>query len=996
MAEMGSRSHAAKDPALFASLNEPASGLIHFSGSMKFLGSPCMGMFHHTKPPFGELRSGSVAFRQMRTHLPFLSALLLTGNLFAQTSFTSHPELLPYPTHSGNCMAVTDMNGDGKDDIAVLDQSSFLKVLYQNIDGTFAGYDAGPMGYDQWGMAVADMDNDGQKDAFSGGSYDGQHYLNIVTPGSTTAGTFGSASMFMQNISVGDINNDGWLDVMGCHDDGAPNIWINDGQGGLVLTSYIDFTTTPVSDMSGNYGSVFTDVDGDGDLDLFIAHCRQGVTDMNDPRRWNRLFINDGNNNYNDQTDEHGLTGHYQSWCVDFGDWDNDGDLDLVVVNHDHIMQLFENDGTGHFTEIPDGGLNIVGFLLQSHFEDFDNDGFLDLLITGGSQFYLKGNGDGTFTPIPNMFPNAGTMHGFAIGDLNSDGFMDVWANYGSGYTTPTTTPDRLWLNDGNANHWLNVRLHGVQSNSDGVGARVTVTGSPLGTQIREVRAGESYGLTNTGMCHFGMGTNAGAVSVTVHWPSGQVDTYDNIGIDQQVTLVEGGCMAPVASISSNASLSLCPVSDPVTLTGAGGSSYVWNTSETTASISANGPGYHAVTVDEGNGCSAVASAFTVLTTGIEPIITSDGYSAFCAYDSLTLTSSAADSYLWSTGASTQSITVHTGGDYTVTVDAVCPDIISAPFAVEVIPAPAGPTANNVSIPAPGTANLIATGDNVLWYADEQDGTVIGTGNSWTTPVVGTNTTFWCAEAAPELIDTLYGGMVAPTAGAPVESDPQYFPIFECYSPFILKSVLVHAQFAGIRTVGLVSWPGNTTISSANYDLPAGDSRIELDLAITPGQYGLRMFGSDIGMTYEDVSGTYPYPLGDVGAITSTTNGGSGATAYFEIFYDWEVLKTSYGCESLRTPVQVLVGPSAIGEISGAEQVRVFPVPAHGAINIDLSSLNGSVEIEMLDIAGRSLGHTAFNGGSARTLDLSRLAPGEYQLRIKGESGVAVRRIVVQ
>jgi hypothetical protein len=110
-----------------------------------------------------------------------------------------------------------------------------------------------------------------------------------------------------------------------------------------------------------------------------------------------------------------------------------------------------------------------------------------------------------------------------------------------------------------------------------------------------------------------------------------------------------------------------------------------------------------------------------------------------------------------------------------------------------------------------------------------------------------------------------------------------------------------------------------------------------------------------------------------------------------------EVLKTSYGCESLRTPVQVLVGPSAIGEISGAEQVHVFPVPAHGAINIDLSSLNGSVEIEMLDIAGRSVGTYGFQRRKhTRTLDLSGLAPGEYQLRIKGESGVAVRRIVVQ
>ncbi|MEO8734263.1 MAG: VCBS repeat-containing protein, partial [Flavobacteriales bacterium] len=402
------------------------------------------------------------------------ACLLFTGNVFAQIAFTEHPELLPYATHSGNCMAVTDMNDDGRDDIAVLDNSNFLKILYQNIDGTFKGFDIEQVSSsEQWGMAVADMDNDGHKDCFTGGSYDGQHYERITAPGVFTPGVADYAAVYMQNISIGDINNDGWLDVLGCHDDGAPAIWMNDSTGSLHTNPYIDFTTVsnlPAGDMSGNYGSVFTDFDGDGDLDLYIAHCRQGVNDPNDVRRWNRLFVNDGNNNYTDQIDTFGLSDHHQSWAVDFGDWDNDGDLDLIVVNHDQAMQFFENDGTGHFTEIADGGLNITGFLLQTHFEDFDNDGFLDILISGGSQILLHGNGDGTFTPITDAFPGGSTMHGYAIGDLNNDGFMDVWANYGSGYITPNpATPDKLWLNNGNSNHWLNVRLRGVTSNRDAI-----------------------------------------------------------------------------------------------------------------------------------------------------------------------------------------------------------------------------------------------------------------------------------------------------------------------------------------------------------------------------------------------------------------------------------------------------------------------------------------------------------------------------------------------
>jgi hypothetical protein len=924
--------------------------------------------------------------------------LALTGNVFAQTAFTEQPELLPYSTHRGNCMAVTDMNDDGRDDIAVLDNSTFLKVLYQNIDGTFAGYDVQQMSTaEQWGMAVADIDNDGHKDCFSGGNYDGVHYAHITGPGASTVGEADYAALFMQNISIGDINNDGWVDVFGCHDNAAPIIWINDGAGQLHTSPYIDFTTNPASDMSGNYGSVMTDFDNDGDIDIYGAHCRQGVNDPNDPRRWNRLFVNDGNNNYSDLIDTYGLTDHHQSWAVDFGDWDNDGDLDLMVVNHDNAMELFQNDGTGHFTAIGDGGLNITGFLLQCHFEDFDNDGFLDILISGGSQFYLHGNGDGSFTNMLNVFPAPMSMHGFAIGDLNNDGFMDVWANYGSGYTTPNAgMSDKLWLNNGNGNHWLNVRLQGVVSNRDAIGARVTLT-TALGTQVREVRSGESYGLTNTAMCHFGLGGNTTVTSMTVRWPSGQVDTYDDLSADQQLTVIEGSCIAPLVSIaSSTGSFNICPGGDPMTLTATGGSSYQWDTGESGESLSVSDPGYHTVTVDGGGSCSALASVFVTETPGITPTITADGPTDICWDQSVTLTSSPADGYLWSTGETSQSITLNEPGDYTVTVDGLCPEVSSAPVTVSLLPTPSAPISANVDIPVPGTATLTATGDSIIWYDAASGGTLLGSGTPWTTPYLNSNASFWCAEAAIPTVDSLYGGMESPGTDWHSENDPVFYPIFECYAPFQLRSVLVHATSAGPRLVGLVSMPDGTTINSQSFTLPAGQSRIYLNWDITPGTYGLRMFGSDIGMTYNDVSGTYPYPLGEVGAITSTTNSGSGATAYYEIFYDWEIGVTTYSCEGPRTQVDVLVGPVGIPETAGDPGVILYPVPAHNILNLDLSMLIGTVDAEVLDIAGRTVQGARMEANGIRQLDVSGLSPGEYQLRISGSAGLEMHRFVVQ
>jgi hypothetical protein len=87
-------------------------------------------------------------------------------------------------------MAVCDMNGDGLDDIAILDGSEDVYIKYQNSDGTFTEYDYGTISTNgQWGWAIADIDNDGHKDIVSGGSYDGTHYLRISSPGSTRSPT---------------------------------------------------------------------------------------------------------------------------------------------------------------------------------------------------------------------------------------------------------------------------------------------------------------------------------------------------------------------------------------------------------------------------------------------------------------------------------------------------------------------------------------------------------------------------------------------------------------------------------------------------------------------------------------------------------------------------------------------------------------------------------------------------------------------------------------
>ncbi|MDM9632838.1 CRTAC1 family protein, partial [Robiginitalea aurantiaca] len=302
--------------------------------------------------------------------------------------------------------------------------------------------------------------------------------------------------------------------------------------------------TVPSSDNSGNYASTWIDYDNDGDLDLYISKCRGGVTDPTDPRRINMLMQNDGNNNFTEKAAEANLKNGEQTWLTDFGDIDNDGDLDAIIINHGSGPNLMQNNGDGTFTEITaSSGLlptlnpeNIYG--VQGFFKDFNNDGFLDLMVSGDAHFLFYNNGNGTFDLAPNPF-NSNTIQSFTVGDLNHDGFLDIYAGYATGLNTPTTVKDKLWINQGNSNNFFNVQLQGVQSNINGIGARVELYG-PWGIQIRDVKSGEGYGVMNSLTQHFGLGANTTIDRVVVKWPSGIVDEIFNPSPNQFLTIQEG------------------------------------------------------------------------------------------------------------------------------------------------------------------------------------------------------------------------------------------------------------------------------------------------------------------------------------------------------------------------------------------------------------------------------------------------------------------------
>jgi len=954
-------------------------------------------------------------------HLNTIFLALFAHTLLAQVTFSNQTNLLSSPTDfsSGVAVGVADMNGDGLDDIVRLKGGKTLNIQYQTApDQLFSNYDYGGFQGIEWAMVLGDVNNDGLNDIFVGGSYNGAKMLTNNTIGGYSITTLPNSSgtlagLFVQGSNFADINNDGWLDAFACHDDGEARIWGNDGTGQFASADeWIDMATIPASDNSGNYGSTWTDFDNDGDLDLYIAKCRQGVTDETDPRRINALFVNDGQNNYTEQAAEHGLKIQWQSWTADFQDIDNDGDMDALVTNHDYPLMLLENDGRGYFTDIAvAAGVDVTGNFIQGIMRDFDNDGFVDILTVGNfssstlATHLFHNNGDQTFTQLSSPFGSA-SIGSVAVGDLNNDGQLDAYATYSTNFNTPTANADKLWMNTtANGNNHFAVNLQGTASNRNGAGARVEIHGE-WGIQIREVHSGESYGIQNSLTQYFGLGSSTTVEYVVVRWPSGTVDVVKNPEINASLTIVEGStCALPSFAIGASGPTTLCPGSS-LTLAAPAGYDYLWNNGMVGQSITITTPGNYSLVAIDSQGCAAVSEILPVTIVGDEiPSLTLEGEEEICEGGFVVLTSSPATSYAWSNGETTQSITVTQTGDFAVTVQGQCAAFSSETIHIEVFPALA-PSATNVEIPAPGTATLEATGDNLFWYDSPTATTPLFNGPSFVTPSLTQDAVFYVEDQHAYGGGNYSTGMLAPQ-GSNIYSSDSYNGqnIFEVYQPMRLKQVTVSTDKPGVRRIELIL-PTDEVVANMEVDLAVGDSTLDLNFDIQPGVYRLTT-NNNINLASLGTNGprltrsaqgvSYPYNVTDLMSITGSDNG----SGFYYYFFDWKVEAIPTICTSERIPVEVTVGPSASGEVLPFGKMSVQPNPSDGIFTLNLEpAQTGMASIQVTDLTGRLVLQEKFETvahfAQQRKIDLTAMPAGIYVLKINSGDQSAIAKLVVE
>ncbi|MBD3167680.1 T9SS type A sorting domain-containing protein [bacterium] len=439
-----------------------------------------------------------------------------------------------------------DEDGDGDLDLFVTNSSGQNSKLYRNQgDGTFVGVLGDPLTSSLGrsdGASWADADGDGDLDVFVVNWYgdENQFFLNNGDGSYTRVldGPHVNDSNFSETCNWLDIDADGDLDLYVTNSAGdlQNDLYLNDGTGQFVQ----EFVHATVLESVKARGVTWCDFTGDQLPDLFVT---------NEDDRHNLPFINQGDGSFALDTESALYTDTYSTMTASWGDFDNDGDLDVFCGNHGgDPNQLFVNDGSGGFTlhtgnTFPGEGGRTFG----SAWGDYDNDGDLDLAITEGysSQTltnHLYENIEGTFErrdeePISQV---TGWGYGVAWADYDMDGDLDLaiarWED--------DNQANLLFRNDQDlANAWLQLNVQGQSPNTTAVGTVVRVWAVIGGETVEQMRVVEGQ----TGYCgqslrlHVGLGDATVVDSLAVSRPDGTEDVYGSLPVNQIMTIGQAG-----------------------------------------------------------------------------------------------------------------------------------------------------------------------------------------------------------------------------------------------------------------------------------------------------------------------------------------------------------------------------------------------------------------------------------------------------------------------
>ncbi len=666
--------------------------------------------------------------------LTFLALIIFALPCLAQVTFEDH-SLIYNPDldlRSGNTGAIVDLNKDGFPEIITIDKGNQLYIGYNQGDGETMDWKKGPKvsSSREYLCLITDLNNDGKHEMITSGSFSNSKVYNLDEEGIFEYDYLIKKHILAQGGNTVDIDNNGFIDYFLCSDESDNLIALN--REGILEEEegVIDWTTIPESDNSGNYSSEWADVNGDGLLDLMIAKCRAGVTDLDNPRRINRLFIQNEDGSFSDQANERGVASPYQSWTNSVADFDNDGDFDIFVTNHDFRHQWFVNDGSGFFTEQDISSGPVESFAFQGIVRDFDNNGYEDVLITGDAKnLLLLNDAGGSFNVINDPMPEL--CSSAVVGDINKDGWMDIVAFYSTNINFPGNKPDKIWINSiQSTNKYIDIVLEGVESNRLGIGAELRLY-TNLGVMTRVVKGGESYGITNSYVQHFGLGSEPRIDSLVIDWPSGSKSIVFPQSLNRTYHLKEGLCISDEVDLMASQYF-LCKEDSIAIFAPAGYQSYLWSNGLSGEAIHVKETGFYSVELIDSIGCLVRSDILEIEKGYLEhPLIIADNEATYCIdEDILVMAKQGGKNYLWSNTDTTHT-SFYIGEELaSLMVKDQCDNELFDTIYFNIV----DPTIYSFSgdtVKKGEDAVLTAIGSNIYWYSNESSSTVLHNGNTF-------------------------------------------------------------------------------------------------------------------------------------------------------------------------------------------------------------------------------------------------------------------------
>jgi len=435
-----------------------------------------------------------------------------------------------------------DFDNDGDDDLYVTTRQSEANLFYKNNSDGYFTEAAEEYGLSYTGSSTAslwiDIDNDGFLDLFLSND-DAENMLFKNQEGKSFADISAKAGIYHTtsplSLNAADVNNDGFIDIYLSNPHIQNTLYLNNGD-----ETFSDQTlASGATDQQIAMGSIFFDYDNDGDQDLYLTH---------DAKQANILYQNDGTGRFTDVSSSVNADYRGYGMGVDIADFNNDGFQDIYITNLEENVLYLNRDGISFINIGRQAGVDDEGMGWGVLCFDFDHDGRQDIYAVNNSFFsphpnlLYKNLGDNTFSIVSKNTELESRFAGFgaACSDIDNDGDLDIFlANSGK------KGGNQLFLNESAAGNWLKLKTVGRISNRMGVGAQVQVaTGDK--TLSDQVIAGSGYASQNSATLHFGLDQTTLIDQLSIKWPSGIEDVYENIEANQFLKAVEGEGLEPL------------------------------------------------------------------------------------------------------------------------------------------------------------------------------------------------------------------------------------------------------------------------------------------------------------------------------------------------------------------------------------------------------------------------------------------------------------------